>query len=100
MADFSRVRANDYAIFYVQTSKGKEDVGRNLIQEAQADPSATSGARDLERAFANHETVTYSYQAERGTGSVCLREVPQNVLPCLDQMVSSWLMERLPADDP
>ena len=51
-------------------------VGRNLIQEAQADPSATSGARDLERAFANHETVTYSYQAERGTGSVCLREVP------------------------
>lgn len=26
-------------------------VGRNLIQEAQADPSATSGARDLERAF-------------------------------------------------
>lgn len=51
-------------------------VGRNLIQEAQADPSATSGARDLERAFANHETVTYSYKAERGTGSVCIREVP------------------------
>ena len=51
-------------------------VGRNLIQEAQADPSATSGARDLERAFANHETITYSYKAERGTGSVCIREVP------------------------
>ena len=51
-------------------------VGRNLLQEATADLSDTSGARDLERAFANHETVTNWLKPGRGTGSVCIREVP------------------------
>ena len=34
MADFSRVRANDYAIFYVQTSKGKEGKFYGIYQIA------------------------------------------------------------------
>ena len=37
MADFSRVRANDYAIFYVQTSKGKEGKFYGIYQIA-SDP--------------------------------------------------------------
>lgn len=60
----------------VVAASDSSSVGRNLLVEAAADSSDSSGARDLERAFASHEAVTYSYEAARGTGSVCVREVP------------------------
>lgn len=47
-----------------------------LSKRRRPTPLPPPAPRDLERAFANHETVTYSYKAERGTGSVCIREVP------------------------
>ena len=50
MADFSRVRANDYAIFYVQTSKGKEGKFYGIYQipvTLSLNPTVTICARNF-----------------------------------------------------
>ena len=47
MADFSRVRANDYAIFYVQTSKGNFTAYIRSPVTLSLNPTVTICARNF-----------------------------------------------------
>ncbi|MCI8424316.1 MAG: response regulator [Adlercreutzia sp.] len=61
----------------VVASSDSQYVGENLLVQAAADASESSGAREFERAFESDEAATLTYQTGHGVGSACVRPVPE-----------------------
>ncbi len=52
-------------------------VGMNLLEEARGGTGmGGADAADLERAFAGHEGLTFTYDGSAGVGSACVTDVP------------------------
>ncbi len=61
----------------VVASSDSQYVGENLLVQAAADASESSGAREFERAFESDEAATLTYQTSHGVGSACVRPLPE-----------------------